>query len=291
MIKLGLKDYISSFVNNSELEKIDKLSFYISFDIEELMNLNKKFFITALSLLILDDSERLDNLKEKNRLYFLDKLFPDFTFEMLLQTNCLIELLISSKDSSKKHILDKFFENKLKVLYIFPKKYKSKFYRKRLVSISNDRIYYIPYFGYNDLSINGSFDIILQRCTKFSDNTLNIMKNFSEKNRHILVIDHFSYLDILFDRFEMSNLISNFIDNCEFKERIKYPKYFKIQSDLINAAFIVETLKKFGIDFPIIIKNVNGNDHGMFLILTNDGLKKFLLDNLTHLNKHSIFNS
>ena len=109
MIKLGLKDYISSFVNNSELEKIDKLSFYISFDIEELMNLNKKFFITALSLLILDDSERLDNLKEKNRLYFLDKLFPDFTFEMLLQTNCLIELLISSKDSSKKHILDKFF--------------------------------------------------------------------------------------------------------------------------------------------------------------------------------------
>ena len=98
MIKLGLKDYISSFVNNSELEKIDKLSFYISFDIEELMNLNKKFFITALSLLILDDSERLDNLKEKNRLYFLDKLFPDFTFEMLLQTNCLIELLISSKD-------------------------------------------------------------------------------------------------------------------------------------------------------------------------------------------------
>ena len=162
MIKLGLKDYISSFVNNSELEKIDKLSFYISFDIEELMNLNKKFFITALSLLILDDSERLDNLKEKNRLYFLDKLFPDFTFEMLLQTNCLIELLISSKDSSKKHILDKFFENKVKVLYIFPKKYKSKFYRKRLVSISNDRIYYIPYFGYNDLSINGSFDIILQ---------------------------------------------------------------------------------------------------------------------------------
>ncbi len=237
--------------------------------------------------MILDDSPSLEMLKEKNRLYFIEKIFPDFVFEMMLQTNCLIDSVLNSQEKNKKLVLEKFLEGKLRVLYIFPKKYKSKFYRKRLVSISNEKIYFIPYFGYKDLSMNGSFDIILQRCTKFTDNTLNMMKNFSEQNPEILVIDHFTFLDILFDRFEMSNLISNFVDNCEFINKIKYPKYFKLQADLITPHVIEENMKKSGFDFPIMIKNVNGNDHGMFLILNLEGLKLFLNENLASLNKNS----
>ena len=286
--KLGVYDFISSFVNVSVLEKVDTLSLLISYDLEELMIYNRKFIITALSLLILDDSPNLEMLKEKNRLFFVENLFPDFVFEMMLQTNCLIDTILNSNEKNKKIILERFMQSKLRVLYIFPKKYKNKFYRKRLVSISNEKIYFIPYFGYKNLSLNGNFDIILQRCTKFTDNTLSIMKDFSEKNKEILIIDHFNYLDILFDRFEMSNLISNFVDNCEYISKIKYPKYFKLHADLITPHVVEENMKKFGFDFPIMIKNVNGNDHGMFLILNLEGLKLFLMEKLSSLNKNSI---
>jgi hypothetical protein len=267
---------------------MESMCLFLSYDLEELLNLNKSNIITSLSLLILDDSPLLDQLKEKNRAFFVDKLFPDFVFEMVLQTNCLIDSILASNEKHQKRmILEKFFEGKLKVLYIFPKKYKPKFYRKRLVSISNDKIYFIPYFGYKDLSINGKFDVILQRCTKFTDNTLGVMKDFCENNKDILVVDNFSFLDILFDRYQMSNLIADFIENSGFKSRVKYPRYFKLSAELATFSFIEENMNKLGFTFPIMIKNVNGNDHGMFLVLNGEGLKRFLDDSLISLNKIS----
>ena len=232
----------------------------------------------------------------------------ELIIECLRQCNILIKYCfnniynIDTPDKFRNYLINNFIAKSIKCLNILDHNSTSKLYRKRELAQSSELVYYIPFLHhFINLKDVNDFDkyykdvkIILQRNPYFyhanKDIYMKYFQNIFDKKKHIVQLHHISVVDKLFDRYEVYQLLFNFIEeikidlkklniNLEVPFSIKY----NIDENLNSSQNLIELKKiisKENLAYPFMIKPINCEFHEMRLILNEEGLSDiFLNDN------------
>ena len=232
----------------------------------------------------------------------------ELIIECLRQCNILIKYCfnnicnIDTPDKFRNYLINNFIRKSIKCLNILDHNSTSKLYRKRELAQSSELVYYIPFLHhFINLKDENDFDkyykdvkIILQRNPYFYHANKNIymkyFQNIFEKKKQIVQLHHISVVDKLFDRYEVYQLLYNFIE--EIKNNLKelninlevpFSIRYIIDENLNNSQNLIELKKiisKENFAYPFMIKPINCEFHEMRLILNEEGLSDiFLNDN------------
>jgi hypothetical protein len=278
---LGLERYISDIV---VISNIESQSILIS---EDVLHGNIKddclFFLSVLIFKPTVSSEEL----VKSNIDNFDKLKPDFMFESPRQSINILEHLIKTEDGGLHVRLNNYLSKALRVLYFFDVEN----FRKREVVVTTNEIHYIPFLTkkYGDFDIYGKVDLFLQRCPYFYlDNKKRCMEiQESLDQAGIVVLHNFNVIENVFYRCKVLTYIDSFIEKVGevIKEKygvvLKVPnsKELDIQADDSRATIRSKLIDiSNAINYPYIIKPDPCSEHSLFLIISEEGLHKFLDD-------------
>jgi hypothetical protein len=297
-------------------------SIIISEYVDDLLkiHLNNKNVFSIFNFLIMNDSPTYISIQCLNitLLKVLNKkldsspvnFYPDLILESVRQANIFLEHVCSNRTKTYEEIKKGFFDNQVKVMYIFDSKSSSKNYRKRELATSSPKILYTPFMLKNfeldnSLSLYKNHQVVLQRCPYlyfsnkiFCDELQSILDKYHSNK---LLIHHMSVIDICFYRLNVYNFINEFINEIgpEIKEKLSVnlsvPFSFKFEiyeneSDVHLVKQRLYELIKEKSSYPLIIKPDACTDHEMFLLLNEEGLENYLnKENFEKRKKSKIF--
>jgi hypothetical protein len=282
---LGLNKYVSGVSLLTELpENIIFMSEDLNF--HKYLKTNSLFF---LSINIFKKNNAGIELLNKNNIDLFKTSKPNFMLESPRQCINILKYIIENKDKQKpiKALFNDFLGKCLRILYFFDLEN----FRKREVVVTTNEVLYIPLITkhYGDLTIYGEFDLFLQRAPYFYlDNKARAFEIQAEVDKlKITSLHNFSVVDNTFYRFNVFNYLSAFISQVEsalyekYNIRLRMPK--SVVMDITEhdtkddiTAKITGLAKE--ISYPFIIKPDPCSEHSLFLIISEEGIKKFLSD-------------
>lgn len=246
-----------------------------SFIINEISNIFKNKDV--LSIVILD----LIPLEYNNNSNYLKY---DYVYETLPQiTNLVNFILTNNKRLGISKLAKLFYEKSSKVLYLLENQPIKKNYRKREITISCQKIHYIPLNKYFQSTKNicelefllkkEDFKAFLQRSPEFyfkSKEKAIELENIMLKNGIKKIIDSFSFLDIFYNRpcqVVFLKKIVNEYNTLHNKEIIFFP----------NTSLLSEiNLNSISLQFPLIIKPSYSGNHNMHVIQNKTELENYI---------------
>jgi hypothetical protein len=280
---LGIKHFFST--------TDECINIIISENVNDLINFSENTF-TIFNFLIFDSNDEYLNMQKTN-IELLRKIKPNLIIESLRQSNLFIKFVDSKLKINKKYdaIKSEFFDNQLKVVYIFDVKSSSKSYRKRELATSSENILYTPFINKfygldDDFILYKDHKVLLQRCPYFYEKDPSCCLKLQEiiEKRGMLCIHKFDVLDKCSDRFMMYTFLKKFLDENKNEIKIKlsepYTLYFEITEEGFDHVYnqIKQKLKENSefINYPFILKTNSCSVHEMELILNEEGLVNFL---------------
>ena len=221
----------------------------------------------------------------------------ELIIECLRQCNILIKYCfnnlsqIKAPDKFRQYVIDNFINKSIKCLYILDHNSTTKLYRKRELAQSSELVYYIPFMHhFMNLKDENDFDkyykdvkVILQRNPYFYNSNkelyMKYFQNIFDTKKNIIQLHHISVIDKLFNRFEVYQMLFNFIKEIgitlkEMNINLKVPfslKY-KVNDNLNNSE----------LTFPFIIKPINCEYHEMRFIFNEEGLSDLFLNDIKY---------
>ncbi len=303
---LGLDKYFPiKFMTKEELKlvKEEKKIIFISEEPEDFIDIeNNPNIIKIANFMIYDNNEEYLNHQEKtNPLLSFSrspKLF-DLIIECFRQINTVVDDLYSNLNDKKslKESFDDYFKEAINVIYIFDSFSKAKNYRKREVCKSCSLIKFQPFmhkfFPVEDLSsFYPPINVIVQRCPYYFNKNkkfyLDNIQKVLDEHQEILQLHPIDITLKLFDRNEVYEILSNFINNNKFDNIIlKVPKSYKLIFNISagyeeNFDVIKNFISKNNIIYPFLLKPISCEAHCMELILNEEGLKKLFYEDSTY---------
>ena len=236
----------------------------------------------------------------------------ELIIECLRQSNILIKYCfdnlsqIKTPHEFRQYVINNFINKSIKCLNILDHNSTAKLYRKRELAQSSELVYYIPFLHhFVNLKDEKDFDkyykdvkVILQRNPYFYNSNkelyLKYFQNIFDKKNYIIQLHHISIIDKLFNRFEVYQMLFNFIKeiNINLKEmninlKIPFSLKYKINDNLNNAENLSELKKiisenNLELTFPSMIKPINCEYHEMRLIFNEEGLSDLFLNDVKY---------
>jgi hypothetical protein len=276
---LGIGKYIDDMLL---FDNVAENSIIISDDVRHKCYI-KENCLFFLSVLIFKHIDNYKELTDSNLNNFKNNK-PDFIFESARQSINILKHLVENLKNLQQS-LDNYLKEVLRVLYFFDVEN----YRKREVVITTNEIHYIPFITKQngDLSIYGHVDLFLQRAPYFyldyKDRCMDIQNELD--NKGIISLHNFNVIENMFYRIKVFTYINSFIQKVQsvvnetYKVKLKIPNSQVLNILESDSKDKIKTkLNSIDINYPYIIKPDPCSEHSLFLILSEEGLQKFLDD-------------
>lgn len=298
------KYFKCEFITKQDIEKndSDKIIF-ISEEVNDFKDLTSKLNVAKIAnwMIYKEDEEYLNYQKRTIPLLSSknNPLLYDLIIECFRQSTNLILHLFNSNSSNLKEEISQYFLKAINVIYILDTDSTAKLYRKRELAQSNQLVKYHPFLNKrfpteDDLSLYPKIDVFLQRCPyyyfKNKEYYLKNIQRVVDLHKDIVQLHPIKIVDQLFDRYEVIEILSNFInenakDIKELGVNIKTPLTFKYILDekgtsKDNFDALLKLLEEKQLAFPFIIKPTSCTKHEMQLILNKEGLEKIFSNNV-----------